>query len=160
MKSETQLKHAITAHSNTVKRICFMYLHNVQDVEDIFQNVFTKYILSLVIFKNEEHEKAWLIRVTVNACKDYLKTYWKKNVELKSEQIEPPQSSTPENTDILQAVRQLPPLYRDAIYLHYYEGYKAKEICHIMKKSENTVYSLLSRGREQLKTILGGDTLE
>lgn len=157
MKTEAELKTAIAAYADTVKRICCMYVRNTHDAEDIFQNVFTKYALYVGVFKNEEHEKAWVIRVTINCCKDYVKTYWKKNVELHGGAVDMLRQMPEEYSGVLQAVRELPPLYRDAVYLHYYEGYKAREIGRIMKKSENTVYSLLGRARERLKKKLGSE---
>ena len=159
MKSETELKNAIAIYADTVKRICYMYLRNTHDVEDIFQIVFTKYVCSSIVFNNSEHIKAWLIRITINCCKDYLKSYWKKNVDLHDEPMDLAETISDEYSGVLLAVRDLAPIYRDAIYLHYFEGYKASEIGRIMRKSENTVYSLLARAREQLKIKLGGDLL-
>lgn len=75
MRSEQEANRALDLYSDTVRRICMIHLKNYADTEDIFQTVFLKYVLSSTVFKNEEHEKAWFIRVTINACKDLLKSF-------------------------------------------------------------------------------------
>ena len=107
-------------------------------------------------FESKEHEKAWLIRVTLNACKDLKRKLFRHStvpLEVLSEEAA---SVVPEQMEILETVLSLPAKYKDVIYLHYYEGYTAKEIGTMLHKKENTVYSLLSRGRELLKQKLGG----
>lgn len=112
------------------------------------------------LFFDEEHEKAWLIRVAINACKDHLKSFFRRNT-IPLEHLEEIAATTPEDhRDVLEAVLSLPVRYKDPIYLHYYEGYTASEIGRILGKKENTVYSLLSRGRKLLKEKLGGDGIE
>ena len=76
MRSEQEVNNAIEKYSDMVLRLCMVNLKNSADAEDIFQNVFLKYALSTTCFSSEEHEKAWLIRVTVNACKDLLKSFF------------------------------------------------------------------------------------
>ena len=77
MRSEFEVNQAIEKYSDTIKRICVLYLKNQYDTEDIFQNVFIKYMLSSKKFENQEHEKAWFIRVTINCCKDFLKSFFR-----------------------------------------------------------------------------------
>lgn len=77
MRSEQEVNRAIEQYSDTVRRLCMIHLKSYHDTEDIFQNVFLKYVLSSVVFENEEHEKAWIIRVTINACKDLLKSFFR-----------------------------------------------------------------------------------
>ena len=79
MRSEQEITRAITRHADTVRRICLLHLKNASDTEDVFQEVFLKYALSTVAFDSEEHEKAWLIRVTINQCKDVLKSFFRRN---------------------------------------------------------------------------------
>ena len=157
MKTDEEIKNAIQRYADTVKRIASMYLQNAHDAEDIFQTVFLKYALYLNVFKSREHEKAWIIRVSINCCKDFLKSAWKRKVELSNDKSSIIAAIPPAHQDLLQAVRELEPKYRDAVYLHYYEGYKASEIAKITGRRENTVYSLLARAREQLKQKLGGE---
>ena len=76
MRSEEEANRAIEQYSDTVRRICFLHLKNEADTEDIFQTVFLKYVLSSAEFQSPEHEKAWLIRVTINACRDLLKSFF------------------------------------------------------------------------------------
>lgn len=141
-----------------VRRICFMYLHNRQDVEDVFQEVFLKLLQTDMNFENEEHEKAWLCRVTINKCKDLCKAFWRKNVD-SIEDMEIPFEENKER-EVLFAVLSLPKKYKDVIYLFYYEGYTAKEIARLLNQNENTVYSNLHRARKILKSKLGGSDYE
>ena len=160
MRSESEINHAVETYSDMIRRVCFYHLKNQADTEDVFQNVFLKYMLSSEHFYDSEHEKAWLIRVTINACKDYLKSFFRRSVvsfealrEMEAEEQE-------DHREVLAAVLALPGKYKDVIYLHYYEGYSAGEIGKILGKKENTVYSLLSRGRGMLKEMLGGDGID
>lgn len=160
MRTEHEATRAVEQYADMIRRICFMHLKNQTDTEDISQNVLLKYLLYSGAFKSAEHEKAWFIRVTVNACKDYLKSLWRHPatpLELISEEA---LAISDEQGEILHTVLSLPAKYKDVIYLFYYEGYSALEIAKILGKNENTVYSLMSRGRALLKEKLGGDGLE
>ena len=79
MRSESEVNRAVDLYADTIRRVCTVYLKNYADTEDIFQTVFLKYILSSVVFESDEHEKAWFIRVTINSCKDLLKSFFRKN---------------------------------------------------------------------------------
>ena len=119
--------------------------------------MFLKYVLSPVVFESPEHEKAWLIRVTINACKDLVKSFFRSCTVPLEELLDQPAPLSEEHKEVLEAVLALPPKYRDAVYLHYYEGYTAAEIGKLLGKNTNTVYTLLTRAREQLRKTLGGD---
>ncbi|WP_394923602.1 RNA polymerase sigma factor [uncultured Robinsoniella sp.] len=157
MKNEQEAGLAIEKYSDMVRRICFVQLKNYHDVEDVFQDVFLKYILNDKPFDSEVHEKAWMIRVTINACRDNLKSFFKRKVLSINELLQEPSYIEESSFDTLEAVLQLPQKYRNAIYLFYFEGYTAIEIADILGRKENTIYTWLSRGREQLKTALGGE---
>ena len=160
MCTEQETSRAIELYSDMIRRICLLHLKNHADTEDVFQEVFLKYVLRGAVFESVEHERAWLIRVTVNSCKDLLKSLFRRktvSLEVLSEEAA---SISSEQHATLEAVLALPEKYKDVIYLHYYEGYNAREIGRILKKKENTVYSLLSRGRELLRQELGGDVIE
>lgn len=157
MRSQQQANNAIEKYADTVRRICMVHLKNEADTEDIFQTVFLKYLLSSVVFENDEHEKAWLIRVTINACKDLLKSFFRSKTVSLEEVLEQPAAPNQEYHDVMKAVLSLPEKYRDAIYLYYYEGYSAAQIGKILHKNQNTVYTLLNRAKKQLRQILGGD---
>lgn len=156
MRSEEEANRAIELYADTVKRICVVHLKNRADTEDIFQNVFLKYILSSEVFENPEHEKAWLIKVTVNACRDLLRNVFRKRTVSLDTLIEKPQAEQEELQEVLEAVLSLPSKYKDVVYLYYYEGYKAEEIGRILGKNVNTVYTLLTRARKLLKERLEG----
>lgn len=160
MRSEQETNQAIALYSNMIRRICLYHLKNSADTEDVFQNVFLKYLLNDSVFADQEHEKAWFIRVAINACKDYTKFLSRHRTESLDVLAEEAAHIEPDHREVLDAVLALPTKYKDAIYLHYYEGYSASEIAAIMKSKENTVYSLLSRGRSLLKSTLGGDGLD
>ena len=100
-----------------------IYLKNDADTEDIFQTVFLKYVLSSVSFENDEHEKAWFIRVTINACKDLLRNFFRSHTVSLDEIMEYPSELPPDYREVWEAVFSLPQNYRDVVYLHYFEEY-------------------------------------
>jgi RNA polymerase sigma-70 factor (ECF subfamily) len=157
MRSEAEARRAVDLYADTVRRICMVHLKSYADTEDIFQTVFLKYVLGSDVFENEEHEKAWFIRVTINACKDLLKSFFRSRTVPIEEAIPADPGITDENREVLEAVLELPPKYRDVVYLHYYEGYSAVEIGKLLGKNVNTVYTLLSRAKGLLRQSLGGD---
>ena len=157
MRSESEVNRAVDLYADTIKRVCTVYLKNYADTEDIFQTVFLKYILSSVVFESDEHEKAWFIRVTINSCKDLLKSFFRKNTVSLDEVIPPSEEMTEEHREVLEAVLSLPAKYREVIYLHYYEGYSGVEIAEMLNKNVNTIYTLLNRAKEMLKKVLGGE---
>ena len=157
MRSEEAVRDAIERYADTVRRLCMVHVKSYADTEDIFQTVFLKYALNTEPFADAEHKKAWLIRVTINACKDLLKSFFRSRTVSLDEVLEQPVALSPDHREVLEAVLSLPQKYRDVIYLHYYEGYSAPEISRILGKNVNTVYTLLGRARQQLREALGGD---
>lgn len=146
----------IDKYSDMVYRTAFHALSDTHYVEDIVQEVFLKLCRSLPDFESEEHEKAWLLRVTINMCKNYnRKAYTHPSVEL-SETI-PATDEYAHEGSVLSAVRELPEKYRTPIYLYYFEGYPTKEIAEITGTNQNTVLSLLMRGRKKLSELLKGE---
>lgn len=157
MRSEDEIRYAIDRYSDMVRKLCFVHMKQEADVDDVFQNVFLKYANGPT-FQDREHEKAWLIRVTINACKDSLTTWFRKKVVLNNELEAYQMAYQQEHQDqLLPAVWNLPENYRTVIYLYYYEEYKVREIAQLLHKKENTIHTWLKRAKEQLKTILGGD---
>ena len=156
MLSEQQANRAIELYADTVRRICMVHLKNPADTEDIFQTVFLKYVLSSAVFESPEHEKAWFIRVTINACKDLLRSFFRSRTVPLEQLVEAPQPFEPDERDLLEAVLALPAQYKDVVYLYYYEQYTALEIAQILHKNVNTVYTLLRRARERLRKDLEG----
>ena len=147
-------------YADTVWQICVLHLKNHADAEDVFQTVFLKYVLSTAAFESAEHEKAWFIRVTVNACKDLLKNFFRSRAVPLDELLDLPAPLPEDHREVLEAVRALPPKYRDVVYLHYYEGYTAPEIGRILNKNPNSVYTWLNRAKKLLAERLGGDWCE
>lgn len=160
MRSEQEVNRAVEKYSDMVRRLCMIHLKNYADTEDIFQTVFLKYVLSSVTFENEEHEKAWLIRVTINACKDLLKSFFRSRTVSLDSLMERPAEMPSDHREVLEAVLSLPPKYRDVVYLHYYEDYSAPQIGRILGKNVNTVYTLLTRSKKLLREKLGGEEYE
>ena len=158
MRGEGETQRAIERYADMIKRLCIVHLSNRSDVEDVFQNVFLKYVKDATVFADGEHEKAWFIRVTVNACRDVQRSAAIRRA-LPIEETGICEKEELSDTEVIDAVRALPKKYRDPIYLHYYEGYDAQEIAGILKKNKNTVYTCLKRGRELLKKTLGGEDL-
>lgn len=157
MRSEYEVNAAVERYADTVKRLCMVHLKNTADTEDIFQTVFLKYALSSAEFESREHEKAWFIRVTINACKDLLKSFFRSRTLSLEELGDLPAEMSDENREVLEAVLSLPDKYKEVVYLHYYEDYTAPEIGKILGKNVNTVYTLLNRARQMLREKLGGD---
>ena len=155
MRSEQDAIRAIERYSDTVRRLCAVHLKNDADTEDIFQTVFLKYVLSSVSFESEEHEKAWFIRVTINACKDLLKSFFHRHTISLDDVTERPAELPPDYRDVWEAVISLPEKYRDVVYLHYYEGCTAPQISRILGKNVHTVYTLLTRSKQMLREKLG-----
>ena len=157
MRSHEEANRPIGRYADTVRRICMVHLKNESDTEDIFQTVFLKYVLHSAPFESEEHEKAWIIRVTINACKDLMKSFFRsKVVSLDLQQAGGTPEADPEYREVLEAVLNLPPKYKDVVYLYYYEGYTAVEISRLLRKNVNTVYTLLTRAKQILKQALEG----
>ncbi len=145
---------ALDRYAHMIRRICFLYLKRREDVEDVFQDVFLSYLQRQDPFQSEEHEKAWLLRTAINRCKDLTGAFWHRQVGALDEDM---MALVPEEShELLEAVNQLPPQERTAIYLFYYEGYSAQEIAGMTGRKTNTVYSHLHRARKRLYKKLGG----
>lgn len=136
-------------------RIAFLHLGNTYDAEDVLQNVFMKLLYSAPRFSDEEHEKAWLIRVTQNHCKNVLKSSSRRNnSELNEELSQDKVSDLSKAIDISLKIKSLPVNYKTAIYLYYYEDLTTAQISKILKISQSAVKMRLKRGRELLKSEL------
>ena len=152
IRGKDAFSYAFKQFTDTVYRVALHNTVNSSDAEDVVQEVFIKLLESNKAFSDGEHLKAWLIRVTVNLCRDKLR---KSNRETLVENAFAFKTGE-EKPDVIEAVKSLPENYRNTIYLHYYEGYTAKEIGKSLDAKENTVLSWLSRGREALRKELDG----
>ena len=142
-------------YADTVAGVCVVRLQNWADAEDCFQNTFIKLFQKSPDFQDENHLKAWLIRVAINECRSYIS---KNRRQLSLDNLEHvPIISCEDEWDVSWALMRTEPKYREVLYLYYCEQYKVDEIAKILGKNPNTVKTLLKRGREKLKKIYGGD---
>ncbi|MFQ7241804.1 RNA polymerase sigma factor [Agathobaculum sp.] len=156
---KAEAERLVYTYSDLILRLSYTYLKSTHDAEDICQTVFLKLLTSGQTFASPAHEKAWIIRTTANACKDALRsTFRRRTVALEAAAA----TAAPEAPDsaVLEAVMALPENYREAVYLHYFEGYSVREIAGLLGRSEAAVTAHLSRGRHKLRTTLGGEYYE
>ncbi len=151
--NQKEIENAILKYSDMVYKLAVSILKNKADSEDIYQEVMIKFCNNIENFENEAHEKAWIIRVTINQCKSLLRMSWFKN---RNELDENLSYLDKENDEVYYAVSELPTKYRIVIYLFYYEKYKISEISEILNISESAIKSQLSRARNMLKKSLKG----
>ncbi len=155
-KDEEFIKNALNKYSDMIIHIAYHNIGNMCDVDDIMQEVYVKLIQSDICFESENHLKAWLIKVTINKCKDYLKSFWyKKNRPLQD--ISATYYLLPEENEVLSEVCKLPFKYKNILYLYYFEEYSLQEISELLGKSVNTVSSQLQRARQKLKFMMEGE---
>lgn len=152
-QKEKYIKEIIDKYADMVYRVALTRCGTIENAEDIFQEVFLKFSEKMPKFENSEHEKAWLIRVTINLTKNIKSNNWNKKVVYLDENIP---FEEKEESDVFSVVCELPTNYKTVIYLSYYEGYKVREIANIMNANENTIKTWLSRAREILKEKLEG----
>lgn len=147
----------VTKHENRLYRTALAITGNMSDAEDIVQEAFLRAYEKAPDFETEEHEKAWLIRVTINLCNSRLRSYWRKRIVplLDSYPV-----SEPEQHELLEQIMTLPPKYRTVIHLFYYEGYSIKDISELTGQKKSTVRSHLTRARQKLKFVLKEDDYE
>lgn len=152
---DNYISYIVNKYSDMVLRLALTYLKNMSDAQDVCQNVFIKIFEQNKTFTDSEYEKAWIIRVTINACKDILKSPWKKRFLSINEAILPIKDK--ENNEVVSLVLELPVKYRSVIYLYYFESYSAQEIAKLLNKKDATVRTQLKRARELLKNkMIGG----
>lgn len=148
--------YAFEKFGDTVLRAVYNSVGNYAEAEDITQEVFLKLHSNPQNFNDENHMKAWLLRVAFNKCKDFKKSFrFRKQCSLDDvdESLTAVSFSTDEKS-LIAEISSLPEKYSCVIYLYYYEKYSVKEIAEILKKNENTVSSLLRRARLKLKDII------
>ena len=142
-------------YADTVAGVCVTRVQNQADAEDCFQNTFIKLFQKSPDFHDENHLKAWLIRVAINECKDFAaKT--RRVISLNALERERVISRDDEK-DVSWALMLTADKYREVLYLYYCRRYSVDEISDILGKNPNTVKTLLRRGRDELRKIYGGD---
>lgn len=141
---------------DTVYRLCFSYMKNRSDTEDMVQDTFIRLISSGKHFDSPEHEKAWLIVIASNLCKNSLRHWWRRRENIEDYEYIC-QSEEPQPSYVLEAIMSLPTVYKSGVYMYYYEGYSTPEIADILGVSQSTVRNRLMRARKMLKNMLDGD---
>ena len=153
-----EAERLVNTYSDLILRLSYTYLNSTCDAQDICQTVFLKLLQAPRSFDNMEHERAWIIRTTVNLCKDLLKKHWRRTtVTLDAAEHVP--APEPEEGCLTAALELLPPKYRTVLYLYYYEGYSAKEIAALLGEKPATIFTRLDRGRQKLRTYLEQEAL-
>ena len=151
--SEERLTEIYNRNVNTVYKLCFTYLKNKADAEDAVQDTFIRCLERAPRFESLQHEKAWLIRVAANICKNMLKRASRCNASI--EDIPEIEAVTDfQSRELVEEVLSLPEKYRDVIYLFYYEDYPSAEIAAMLKTTDATVRTRLRRGRALIKSVL------
>lgn len=182
--NDRELQQKIEEYGDMLFKLSFVRLQNIQDAEDVVQDVFYQYLKHLQDFQSPEHEKAWLLKTTVNACRKVWRSAWRRHqadvrpaqdgdealdgcgrgmaagsYDVAPGMSEPEETAVrrEESTRLMEAVLSLPPRYRDVIHLFYYEDFSVKDIARITSRRESTVTSQLTRGRELLRKTLKGE---
>ena len=149
--TEEQISRLVAEYSPMLLRLACTRLRDAADAEDAVQEVFLRLLTTRPVFRDAEHEKAWLIRTTLHRAADLQKAAAKRNVPLE----EAVQAAVPEpESALLDEVRSLPEKYSAVIHLHYYEGYSIREIAKLLGVPAPTVGTRLARGRERLRQML------
>ncbi|MDR0916080.1 MAG: RNA polymerase sigma factor [Oscillospiraceae bacterium] len=155
MYTTTEIEQIFDRRADTVYRVCYAFLRNRTDAEDAVQDTFVRLMRYAPEFREPEHEKAWLIRVASNVCKNMLKHPTRRQDSL--DDHEHLQAPTHEPDATLACVLNLPERLKTCVYLHYYEGYSSVEIARLFGMPESTVRNRLRDARQILKTQLGDD---
>ena len=156
------IRESIERYSDKVYRLAFSMMKNKYDADDIYQEVFVQYINHYPKLENEEHKKAWLIRVTINTCKNWWKSAWHQKVRgiLEGHEVITQDETIlqwEQRYPIMEQVHKLPQKYKAGIHLFYYEEMSIKEIAEVLNLKESTVRAHLTRARQKLKNVLKED---
>ena len=153
MVSNENFPRLVQLYKDMIFRLAYSYTKNHFDADDVTQNVLLQLYKTDKAFKSEAHLKNWLMRVTVNHCKNLFRAPWRKHENL-DDYANTLIFAEEASKDLFRIVMGLDQKYRVTLLLHYYEGYSIKEIAHIMDVSENTVSTRLARGRKILKELI------
>ena len=143
------VREAVEEYGDMLYRICLVMLKNTADAEDAVQDTFIRYMQKAPAFSSDEHEKAWLIKVAANICKDMLRQR-NRTAELDEDALNT-LTAADEDSHILEALTQIPEKFRIVLTLHYIEGYKVNEIAEMIGKTSSAVKMRLAKGRKLLE---------
>lgn len=149
MDIEKDIREAVIKYSDTLYKVCIVILSNEQDVQDAIQDTFCRYLEKKPEFRDEEHEKAWLIKVATNICRDMIR-FRLRHPKVSIDEVENTLAA-PEQKEIFRELLELPVKQKTVLYLHYVEGYQIKEIADILGITESAVKTRLLRGRKQMR---------
>ena len=151
------VEEAFQKYGDRVFSVAFSICRSREDGDDVVQDTFLKYHISNLEFQDENHLKAWLLRVAINRARDITAAFWRRNRVSWEEYMDELEFVQPEDRTLFQAVMSLPGKYRVVIHLFYYEECSIREISALLHTGEGTIKSRLSRGRQLLKTKLTED---
>lgn len=154
LRTDDDIERVFHQYADMIYRLAYSHTQNRNDADDVFQEVFLRYMKGTKSFESEEHEKAWLIRVTVNCCKKLWSSAWFRHTVELDENLA---LEMPEESDVYHSLLQLPKKYRTVIHLFYYEDMPVAQIGRILGMKESAVRTQLTRARNLLKTKLKGD---
>jgi len=158
LRTGKEIESIYGRHKDMLFRICFAYMKNSPDTEDVIQDTFINLLKSGPIFESMEHEKAWLIRTASNLCKNALGHWWRKRENLEAHKGIA--GSEIEIDETFGMIMNLPAKYKTVVYLYYYEGYTSAEIAQILQKPQSTIRYFLVQARKLLRDVLRGDNNE
>ena len=153
--ADALVEEALDRHGDSILRLAYSYLHNRSDAEEVLQDTLVRLFQNQPSFESRDHEKAWLLRVAANLSKNRLAYNKRRAADALQDTL-----AAEEREDlsfVWEAVKALPPNYRDVIHLFYCEGYSTAQIAESLDRKETTVRSSLSRGRQKLRDILKED---
>lgn len=152
--SKEQAEQVVSRQSDTVYKLAFAQMGNRSDADDVYQEVFLRYVKRDPVFESAQHEKAWFLRVTLNCCKKLWASPWRRHSVPLEESI---QADMPENHYLMEELKKLPLKYSAVLHLFYWEDMTVDEISAMLALRPGTVKSRLSRGREKLRDNLKGE---
>ncbi|HHX28966.1 MAG TPA: sigma-70 family RNA polymerase sigma factor [Firmicutes bacterium] len=156
MRLTGPMEEFVRKHESRLYRAAIAVMGNRADAEDVVQDVFIKVLEKRPEFESPEHEIAWLLRVTVNLCRNRLRsTWWKKTGPL----LDTYPARFEGERELMETILSLPAKYRIVLHLFYYEGYSTREIAEVTDQKESTVRSLLTRARQRLGALLKEEAL-
>lgn len=151
VRSPGETENMVRKYGNMLFRICFIVLGNKSDAEDAVQDTVVRYMQKAPAFENPEHEKAWLIKVASNRCRD-MRRFWRRHPQAELDTLESA-APNPESCGILEALMAIPEKFRVVMTLHYAEEYRVEEIASMIGKSSSAVKMRLQKGRKLLEEI-------
>ena len=152
--TDQEFQAAVERHGDTLFRLAYSYLKSRADAEDVMQEALLKLYVEKKPFASPEHERRWLLKVAANECRKILRSPWRRRTEPLDEVAELAVFDHPAQSELFRQVMALPPKYRAAVYLHYYEGYPLRDIAALLGANPSTVQTWLMRARGQLQTKL------